>query len=109
MICTVFLDLWPTLKLVCANAGSFRLPLRMRMQREVDTNPQLASTLKMPVGDYLRRLYFDTICFEPAILRYVADVVPVEHLLLRRDAPFPLAHPNPPSLLTNAFTADPAP
>jgi aminocarboxymuconate-semialdehyde decarboxylase len=105
MICSGFLDRWPTLKLVCAHAGAFSLPLRARMQREVDTNPQLASTLKMPVGDYLRRLYFDTICFEPAILRYVTEVVPVEHLLLGSDAPFPLGEPNPVTFVKNALPA----
>jgi aminocarboxymuconate-semialdehyde decarboxylase len=108
MICSGFLDRWPDLKLVCAHAGAFSPILRARMQREVDTNPQLASTLKMPVGDYLRRLYFDTICFEPAILRYVATVVPVEHLLLGSDAPFPLGEPSPVSFVRNALPADQA-
>jgi aminocarboxymuconate-semialdehyde decarboxylase len=106
MICSGFLDRWPTLKLVCAHAGAFSPILRARMQREVDTNPQLSSTLKMPVGDYLRRLYFDTICFEPAILRYVADVVPVEHLMLGSDAPFPLGEPDPVNFVRNALPAD---
>jgi aminocarboxymuconate-semialdehyde decarboxylase len=108
MICSGFLDRWPGLKLVCAHAGAFSPILRARMQREVDTNPLLSSTLKMPVGDYLRRLYFDTICFEPAILRYVAGVVPVEHLLLGSDAPFPLGEPNPVSFVRNALPADQA-
>jgi aminocarboxymuconate-semialdehyde decarboxylase len=106
MICSGFLDRWPTLKLVCAHAGAFSPVLRARMQREVDTNAQLSSTLKMPVGDYLRRLYFDTICFEPAILRYVADVVPVEHLMLGSDAPFPLGEPDPVNFVRNALPAD---
>jgi aminocarboxymuconate-semialdehyde decarboxylase len=108
MICSGFLDRWPTLKLVCAHAGAFSPALRARMQREVDTNPQLSATLKMPVGDYLRRLYFDTICFEPAILRYVADVVPVEHLMLGSDAPFPLGEPDPVNFVRNALPADQA-
>jgi aminocarboxymuconate-semialdehyde decarboxylase len=108
MICSGFLDRWPGLKLVCAHAGAFSPILRARMQREVDTNKQLSATLKMPVGDYLRRLYFDTICFEPAILRYVADVVPVEHLLLGSDAPFPLGEPNPVNFVRGALPADQA-
>jgi aminocarboxymuconate-semialdehyde decarboxylase len=108
MICSGFLDSWPGLKLVCAHAGAFSPALRARMQREVDTNPLLGRTLKMPVGDYLRRLYFDTICFEPEILRYVAGVVPVEHLLLGSDAPFPLGEPNPVSFVRNALPADQA-
>jgi aminocarboxymuconate-semialdehyde decarboxylase len=106
MICSGFLNRWPTLKLVCAHAGAFSPILRARMQREVDTNPQLSSTLNMPVGEYLRRLYFDTICFEPAILRYVADVVPVEHLMLGSDAPFPLGEPDPVNFVRNALPAD---
>jgi aminocarboxymuconate-semialdehyde decarboxylase len=105
MICSGFLDRWPTLKLVCAHAGAFSPALRARMQREVDTNPQLAATLKMPVGDYLRRLYFDTICFEPAILRYVTEVMPVEHLMLGSDAPFPLGEPDPVNFVRNALPA----
>ena len=108
MICSGFLDRWPSLKLVCAHAGAFSPVLRARMQREVDTNPQLASTLKMPVGDYLRRLYFDTICFEPGILRYVTEVVPVEHLMLGSDAPFPLGEPNPVTFVRNALPANQA-
>jgi len=108
LICSGFLDRWPALKLVFAHAGAFSLNLRARMQREVDTNPVLSSTLKKPVGDYLRGLYFDSICFEPAILRYVTEVVPVEHLLLGSDAPFPLGEPNPVTFVKNALPADQA-
>ena len=105
MVCSGFLDRWPGLKLVCAHAGAFSLILRARMQREVDTNEQLSATLKAPVGQYLRRLYFDTICFEPQILRYAASVVPVEHLLMGSDAPFPLGEPNPVAFVRDALPA----
>jgi aminocarboxymuconate-semialdehyde decarboxylase len=108
MICSGFLDRWPNLKLVCAHAGAFSPILRARMQREVDTNPQLQKTLKMPVGDYLKRLYFDSICFEPAILRYVTEVVPVERVMLGSDAPFPLGEPDPVNFVRNALPADQA-
>ncbi len=105
LICSGFLDRWPRLKLIFAHAGAFSLVLRARMQREVDTNPQLASVLTAPVGEYLQRLYFDTICFEPAILRYAASVVPIEHLMLGSDAPFPLGEPEPVSFVRNALPA----
>jgi aminocarboxymuconate-semialdehyde decarboxylase len=108
LICSGFLDQWPRLKLVCAHAGAFSLILRARMQREVDTNAQLLQVLKAPIGDYLRRLYFDTICFEPAILRYAAGVVPVGHLLLGSDAPFPLGEPHPVQFVRDSLPADQA-
>jgi aminocarboxymuconate-semialdehyde decarboxylase len=78
------------------------------MQREVDTNGQLSAALKAPVGDYLRRLYFDTVCFEPGILQYAASAVPVEHLLMGSDAPFPLGEPEPVKFVRKALPADQA-
>jgi aminocarboxymuconate-semialdehyde decarboxylase len=105
MICSGFLDRWPGLKLVCAHGGAFSPILRARMQREVDTNPQLAANLKMPVGDYLRRLYFDSICFEPNVLRHLTDVAPVEHIMMGSDAPFPLGEAHPVEFVRNALPA----
>jgi aminocarboxymuconate-semialdehyde decarboxylase len=105
MICSGFLDRWPTLKLVCAHGGAFSSALRARMQREVDTNPQLQRTLTKPVGDYLQQLYVDSICFEPAMLRYVAEVIPVEQIMLGSDAPFPLGEPHPVTFVKNALPA----
>jgi len=106
MICSGFLDRWPDLKLVCAHTGAFSMALRARMQREVDTNAELSAVLKAPVGDYLRRLYFDTICFEPKILEYATTVVPVEHLLMGSDAPFPLGEPDPVNFVRRALSAE---
>jgi aminocarboxymuconate-semialdehyde decarboxylase len=106
MICSGFLDRWPKLKLICAHAGAYSLPLRARMQREVDTNPSLAKTLRAPVGDYLRRLYYDSISFEPSMLRYAAEVVTPERIFLGSDAPFPLGEPEPVNFVRRAFPAE---
>ena len=104
MVCSGFLDRWPKLKLVLAHTGAFSLVLRGRMQCEIDTNPHKPyGHLKRPVGDYLRGLYYDTACFEPEILRYSATVVPVEHLLMGSDAPFPLVVPNPVNFVKDAL------
>jgi aminocarboxymuconate-semialdehyde decarboxylase len=65
-------------------------------------------TLTKPVGDYLRQLYVDSICFEPAMLRYVAQVLPVEQIMLGSDAPFPLGEPHPVTFVKNALPADQA-
>jgi hypothetical protein len=70
--------------------------------------PLLQQTLKMPVGDYLKRLYFDSGCFEHAIPRYVTEVVSVERVMLGSDAPFPLGEPDPVNFVRNALPADQA-
>ena len=105
MICSNFLDRYGGLKLVCAHTGAFSLMLRNRMQREVDTNAALSRTLPRKVGDYLRGLYFDTVCFEPDYLRYAAGIVPAEHLLLGSDAPFPLGEADPVNFVRKAPAA----
>jgi aminocarboxymuconate-semialdehyde decarboxylase len=106
MICSNFLDRYDGgLKLVCAHTGAFSLLLRNRMQREVDTNAVLSRTLPRKVGDYLRELYFDTVCFEPDYLRYAAGIVPAERLLLGSDAPFLLGEPDPVNFVRKALPA----
>jgi len=103
MICSNFLDRYGSMKLICCHTGAFSLMLRNRMQREVDTNAALSSTLPHKVGDYLRSLYFDTVCFEPEYLRFATDVVPAENLLLGSDAPFPLGEPDPVNFVRRAL------
>jgi aminocarboxymuconate-semialdehyde decarboxylase len=103
MICSNFLDRHAGMKLICAHTGAYSLMLRNRMQREVDTNPTLSHTLSRKIGDYLRTLYFDTVCFEPGYLQFAAEVVPPEHLLLGSDAPFPLGEPDPVNFVRRAL------
>jgi aminocarboxymuconate-semialdehyde decarboxylase len=103
MICSSFLDRYSSVKLVCAHTGAYSLMLRNRMQREVDTNPALSRTLAVRIGDYLRTLYFDTVCFEPEYLRFATTVVPPENLLLGSDAPFPLGEPDPVNFVRRAL------
>jgi aminocarboxymuconate-semialdehyde decarboxylase len=104
MICSNFLDRYSNLKLVCTHTGAFSLMLRSRMQREIDTNRTLSRSVPKKVGEYLRGLYFDTVCFEPDYLRFAATVVPEQNLLLGSDAPFPLGEPEPVKFVRDALT-----
>jgi len=99
-------DRFPTLKLCCTHLGGYAPMLRARMQRELDTNEELAARLKRPLGDYLRALYYDTICFEPAYLRSVVEAgsVAATHLVLGSDTPFPLGEPDPVGFVSRTFT-----
>jgi aminocarboxymuconate-semialdehyde decarboxylase len=103
MIFGGLLDRDPTLKLVCAHVGGYAVMLRNRMQRELDTNPKLAQSVKGSVTDYLRRLYFDTVCFEEGYIRMAADTVGANRLLLGSDGPFPLGEPDPVGFIERSF------
>ena len=108
MICSNFLDRYGSMKLVCAHTGAYSLMLRNRMQREVDTNTGLSKTLPRKVGDYLRDLYFDTVCFEPEYLRLATKIVPPGRLLLGSDAPFPLGEPDPVNFVRRSLSPEQA-
>ena len=105
MMLSGFLDRHPGLKLVCAHTGAFSLMLRARMQREVDTNATLGGRLPRSIGEELKRLYFDSVCFERDYLRFATGVVPVDNLLLGSDAPFPLGEPDPVGFVRRALPA----
>jgi aminocarboxymuconate-semialdehyde decarboxylase len=98
-------DRYPTLQLCCTHLGGYAPLLQARMQRELDTNPDLASRLKQPLGDYLRAIYYDTICFEPSYLRAAVDskAVDPKRLLLGSDTPFPLGEPDPVGFIERTF------
>jgi aminocarboxymuconate-semialdehyde decarboxylase len=109
IVCSGFLDRWPRLKLLFAHTGAFSLVLQARMQCEVDTNPHRPyGHLKRSIGAYLSCLYFDTACFDPAILRFATTIVPVEHFVMGSDAPFPLVVPNPVTFVRDALPPDAA-
>jgi aminocarboxymuconate-semialdehyde decarboxylase len=98
-------DRYPTLRLCCTHLGGYAPLLHARMQRELDTNPALATSLKRPLRDYLRAIYFDTICFEPCYARSVveSEVVDPAHLVLGSDTPFPLGEPDPVGFVERSF------
>ncbi len=104
IVCSGFLDHWPRLKLLFAHTGAFSLVLRARMQCEVDTNPRRPyGHLKRSIGDYLSMLYYDTACFDPKLLRFATETIPVEHLVMGSDAPFPLVVPDPVAFVRDAL------
>ena len=103
LICGGVLDEYRGLRLVCAHTGAFSLALRARMQREVDTNPDLARRLSKPIGSYLSELLYESVCFEPEMLQYATHVVPLGNIMLGSDGPFPLGEADPVGFIGRAI------
>ena len=105
MIFGGLLDRYSGLRLCCTHLGGFAPLLRARMQRELDTNPVLATRLKRPLTAYLQSIYYDTICFEPVYLRAAleSDGIDPANLVLGSDTPFPLGEPDPVGFIQRSF------
>lgn len=101
-------DRYPGMRLCCTHLGGYAPLLQARMQRELDTNPGLAVRLNRPLGDYLRSIYYDTICFEPAYAHAAVESKAIDpaHLLMGSDTPFPLGEPDPVGLIERTFRDD---
>ncbi len=87
MIFDGFLDRYTSLKLIAAHGGG-ALPYlvgRMRKGNEVEL-PSRRRMLLEPI-DYLRRIWYDCITYDPGALRYLISVVGAERVLFGTDWP----------------------
>ncbi len=89
------LDELPELKIVLAHGGGFtpyqigRLVHGHQVRREA--NAKSGSSPK----DLLKRIYFDSLVFDPQALRYLIDLVGADHICIGTDVPFDMADQNP--------------
>jgi aminocarboxymuconate-semialdehyde decarboxylase len=94
MIFSGFLDRFPTLKIVAAHGGGY-LPSyigRSDNCHAVDANCRQVA--RKP-GEYLKRLYFDTLVYSPRVLRHLIDQVGADRVVMGTDYPFPVASRDP--------------
>jgi aminocarboxymuconate-semialdehyde decarboxylase len=89
------LDELDRLKLCLAHGGGFapyqigRLVQGHRVRPEANAN-----TLSSP-DTLLRRLYFDSLVFDPVALRYLIDLVGADHVCIGTDSPFDMGDDAP--------------
>jgi aminocarboxymuconate-semialdehyde decarboxylase len=84
------MDDHPNLKIVLAHGGGAITSLRGRLQH--------AQTFKPPGRDVvaaIRRFHFDTVVFDPGVLRALVDFAGAERVLLGSDYPFDMGDERP--------------
>lgn len=89
------LERHPRLKLLLAHGGGALMALRGRLRHAVSFQPQARSRLQGPFEDSLRRLHYDTVVFDPQLLRALIDTVGVEQVVLGSDFPFDMGTDRP--------------
>src|SRR5437016_4969189 len=81
---------FPSVKLLLSHAGG-ALPYALgRLKRNQAIHAEYADPL-----NGFRRLYFDTVLFEPRALRFLCDVVGADRVMLGSDYPFGIGDPDP--------------
>lgn len=85
------LDRHPRLKLLAAHGGGY-LPYYIGRSNHGHRVRPEAQRAKLAPREYLRRIWFDSLVYEPHILKQLIDTVGVEQVVVGTDYPFDMGH-----------------
>jgi aminocarboxymuconate-semialdehyde decarboxylase len=87
---------FPDLMVKVPHGGGFLPAVIERLRHAADFRPEpRAKGFRGDPLDVMKRLYFDTLTFSPAALRYLVDLVGADRLMLGSDYPFEMAETDP--------------
>jgi len=88
-------DRFPELRVVLVHAGGF-MPFQLgRLDHAFSVRAEARSRTDRSPSSYLDRFWFDTITHSDAALRFLADLVGVDRVVLGTDLPFDMADARP--------------
>ena len=85
------LDRYPYLKIVAAHGGGHLPSYFGRAAHAYKVRPE-AARIARPPTEYLRQMWFDTLVFEPEVLRHLINVVGASQVVVGTDYPFDMGH-----------------
>ena len=85
----------PMLKVVLPHAGGYLAHYWARMDHAHKARPDCRTVIPNSPSTYLKKMYFDTIAFDPAMLRQMVDRYGPEHVLLGTDYPYDMGVEDP--------------
>ena len=89
----------PGLKIVLPHAGGFIAHYWARMDHAWRARPDCRTVIKKTPSSYLKKFYFDTIAFDPQMLRNLIDKFGPQQVLLGTDYPFDMGEEDPVGLI----------
>jgi aminocarboxymuconate-semialdehyde decarboxylase len=98
------LDRHPGLKICIAHGGGYLPAYAGRMDHGYHARADSREGLPQPPSVYLKRLYFDTMVFDPDQIAYLAAKYGADHVLLGTDYPFDMGEADPVGLIESVTT-----
>jgi aminocarboxymuconate-semialdehyde decarboxylase len=89
------LQRYPQLKFVAAHGGGFIAHYWARMDHAWRARPDCRTIIKDPPSSYLEKFYFDTITFDPEMLKRLIERFGADHVVLGTDYPYDMGEEDP--------------
>lgn len=89
------LERHPTLTVLLAHGGGALPALRGRLRRAVEVRPEAGADCAGDVDEAIRRLYFDSLTHDRAVLADLVSFAGADHVLLGSDRPFDMGSDHP--------------
>lgn len=89
----------PKIKFIAAHGGGFIANYWARMDHAWRARPDCRTVIKRAPSTYLNKFYFDSITFDPEMLRRLIDRFGADHVLLGTDYPYDMGEDDPMGLL----------
>ena len=91
----------PKIKFIAAHGGGYLAHYWARMDHAWRARPDCRTVIKSKPSNYLKKIYFDTITFDPTMLRHLIDVYGADHVLLGTDYPYDMGEVDPLGLINS--------
>lgn len=102
-------DRYPELRMCAVHGGGFAPYQIGRMNRGYRAKPELAArNIHRLPGDYLSRLYVDTVMHDAGVLRFLIDSLGADHVVVGTDYPFEMGEDDPIALVDSVPGIEPA-
>jgi aminocarboxymuconate-semialdehyde decarboxylase len=85
----------PKLKIILPHAGGYLAHYWARMDHAYRARADCRTVIKRPPSSYLKKMFFDTIAFDPAMLRHMLEQYGADHVLLGSDYPYDMGVDDP--------------
>ncbi|MDO9460799.1 MAG: amidohydrolase family protein, partial [Alphaproteobacteria bacterium] len=85
----------PALRLGFSHGGGSAMTVVNRLQKVWKSAPQMAAAMPEAPLETARRFYYDTLVYEPALLRAVREMFGAGQLMVGTDDPFPIRQQKP--------------
>ena len=95
------LDRHSGLRIVAAHGGGYLPSYCGRSNHGHAVRPEARANASQSPVEYLRKIWFDTLVYEPEALRHLVETVGASQLVVGSDYPFDMGHEDPHDLLAN--------